>query len=123
MNEAKHTPEPWFVNESEDKYERNTAMSKDDDQMSEADDQMLAEEYREHEGWVGAYATEKKIERLEAANNELLEALKDCCVIAKPENPPCCCPNYQPLPDGDCAEAKNGNCHIWKAIQKARGQG
>jgi len=58
-----------------------------------------------------------------AAAPDLLEALKDCCVIAKPENPDCCCPNYQPLPDGDCAEAKNGDCHIWKAIQKARGQG
>ena len=64
-----------------------------------------------------------RIRRLEASNAELLDALEDCCVIAKPENPDCCCPNYQPLPDGDCAEAKNGDCHIWKAIQKARGQG
>ena len=60
--------------------------------------------------------------RLEDSNKELLDALEDCCVIAKPENPPCCCPNYQPLPDGDCAEAKNGDCHIWKAIQKERGK-
>jgi len=58
-----------------------------------------------------------------AAAPELLESLEDCCVIAKPGNPPCCCPNYQHLPDGDCAEAKNGDCHIWKVIQKARGQG
>ena len=39
-------------------------MSKDDDQMSEADDQMIVEEYMEHERWLGAYSTEKKIERL-----------------------------------------------------------
>ena len=64
-----------------------------------------------------------RVSELEASNAELLEALKDCCVIAKPENPACCCPNYQPLPDGDCAEVKNGDCHIWKAIQKAREQG
>ena len=95
-------------------------MSKDDDQMSEADYQMLAEEYREHEGWVGAYATEKKIERLEAANNELLEALKDCCVIAKPKNPACCCPVYRMGKHGGCAENEDGECHIWKAIQKAK---
>ena len=61
-----------------------------------------------------------RMKQMEASNAELLEALKDCCVIAKPKNPACCCPNYQPLPDGDCAEAKNGDCHIWKAIQKAR---
>jgi hypothetical protein len=65
----------------------------------------------------------QRVVELEASNAELLEALEDCCVIAKPENPACCCPNYQPLPDGDCAEAKNGDCHIWKAIQKERGQG
>lgn len=58
-----------------------------------------------------------------AAAPEMLVALEYCCVIAKPGNPDCCCPNYQPSPDGDCAEAKNGDCHIWKAIQKARGQG
>ena len=67
--------------------------------------------------------TKAKVAELEASNKELLEALEDCCVIAKPENPACCCPNYQHLPDGDCAEAKNGDCHIWKAIQKARWQG
>ena len=67
--------------------------------------------------------TKAKVAELEASNAALLEALEDCCVIAKPENPACCCPNYQPLPDGDCAEVKNGDCHIWKAIQKAREQG
>ena len=35
-----------------------------------------------------------RIRRLEASNAELLEALKDCCVIAKPENPDCCCPAF-----------------------------
>lgn len=62
----------------------------------------------------------ERVMELEASNKELLEALEDCCVIAKPENPACCCPNYQPLPDGDCAENEDGECHIWKAIQKAR---
>jgi hypothetical protein len=64
-----------------------------------------------------------RMKQMEASNAELLEALEDCCVIAKPENPACCCPNYQPLPDGDCAENEDGECHIWKAIQKARVQG
>ncbi len=31
------------------------------------------------------------VKELESSNAELLEALEDCCVIAKPENPGCCC--------------------------------
>ena len=83
-------------------------MSKDDDQMSEADDQTLAEEYREHEGWVGAYATEKKIERLESANNELLEALEGMLELR---------------PDDCSSQIYKIRQKAEKAIQKARGQG
>ena len=105
----------------------DTAMSKDDDQMSEADDQMLVEEYMEHERWVGAYATEKKIERLEAANNELLEALKTCCIATQGKKKAFCeCFQHNSRPcldmEGVCWFGKNGNCHIWKVIQKARGR-
>jgi len=63
-----------------------------------------------------------RIRRLEASNAELLEALEDCCVIAKPENPSSCCPVYRPGEHGGCAENEDCECNIWKAIQKARGQ-
>ena len=64
-----------------------------------------------------------RMKQMEASNAELLEALKDCCVIAKPKNPACCCPVYRTGKHGGCAENEDGECHIWKAIQKARGQG
>lgn len=55
-----------------------------------------------------------------AAAPDMLDALEDCCVIAKPENQACCCPVYRPGEHGGCAENEDGECHIWKAIQKAR---
>ena len=103
MSEAKHTPGPWIVDTD---YIIQDGGTSDENTIAIVGDQ---------EEW-------KANAHLIAAAPDLLEALEDCCVIAKPENPPCCCPNYQPLPDGDCAEAKNGDCHIWEAIQKARGQ-
>ena len=63
-----------------------------------------------------------RIRRLEASNKELLEALEDCCVIAKPKNPASCCPVYRPGEHGGCSENEDGECHIWKAIQKAKGE-
>ena len=64
-----------------------------------------------------------RVMELEASNAELLEALKDCCVIARPGNPSSCCPVYRPGEHGGCAENEDCECNIWKAIQKARGQG
>ena len=65
----------------------------------------------------------QRVAKLEASNMELLEALEDCCVIAKPKNPSSCCPAYRPGEHGGCAENEDCECNIWKAIQKARGQG
>lgn len=62
-----------------------------------------------------------RVKELEASNAELLAALEDCCVIAKPENPACCCPVYRRGNEGGCVENKDGECHIWKAIQKKGG--
>ena len=108
MSEAKHTPGPWNV----------------DKDMIRAVDPITSIACICDVAWPLGNLQEcpEANAHLIAATPDLLEALKDCCVIAKPENPACCCPNYQPLPDGDCAEAKNGDCHIWKAIQKARGR-
>ena len=64
-----------------------------------------------------------RVMELEASNKELLEALEDCCVIAKPKNPSSCCPAYRPGEHGGCAENEDCECNIWKAIQKARVQG
>ena len=64
-----------------------------------------------------------RVSELEASNAELLEALEDCCVIARPKNPSSCCPAYRPGEHGGCAENEDCECNIWKAIQKARGQG
>ena len=66
--------------------------------------------------------TKAKVAELEASNAELLEALKDCCVIARPKNPSSCCPAYRPGEHGGCAENEDCECNIWKAIQKASGQ-
>ena len=67
--------------------------------------------------------TKAKVAELEARNKELLLALEDCCVIAKPKNPSSCCPAYRPGEHGGCAENEDCECNIWKAIKKARGQG
>jgi len=64
-----------------------------------------------------------RIQGLEASNAELLEALEDCCVIAKPKNPSSCCPAYRPGEHGGCAENEECECNVWKVIQKERGQG
>jgi hypothetical protein len=64
-----------------------------------------------------------RVMELEASNAELLEALEDCCVIARPKNPSSCCPAYRPGEHGGCAENEDCECNIWKAIQKERGQG
>jgi len=61
-----------------------------------------------------------RVKELEASNAELLEALKDCCVIARPKNPSSCCPAYRPGVHGGCAENEDCECNIWKAIQKAK---
>lgn len=86
--------------------------------MSEADDQMLAEEYGEHERWVGAYATEKKIERLEAANNELLATLSGCCMIETKQSG-WCQHGQEEVVGGVCHMSRF--CNIWLSIQKVKG--
>ena len=120
MNEAKHTPGPW------------------ENEHTQYDERISFDELRP--SWVNIIRASNVIiaetshrdisleeqeanAALIAAAPDLLEALKDCCVIAKPENPSSCCPVYRPGEHGGCAENEDGECHIWKAIQKARGQG
>lgn len=50
---------------------------------------------------------------------EMLSELENCCVIAKPGNPPCCCPNYGKSSEGHCVEEKH--CSVWRVINKAKG--
>lgn len=102
MNEAKHTPGPWIVDTD---YIIQDGGTSDENTIAIVGDQ---------EEW-------KANTHLIASAPDLLEALEDCCVIAKPENPGCCCPVYRPGEHGGCAENEDGECHIWKAIQKAKG--
>lgn len=111
MSESKHTPGPWRTDtdifhdrlDIRDESGRRIAVCMHDYPMS-----MARHDANAH---------------LIAAAPDLLGALEDCCVIAKPGNSASCCPVYRPGEHGGCSENEDGECHIWKAIQKARGQG
>lgn len=106
MSEAKHTPGPWQRHGSH---------------IYTADPEraILAQVFNPGKR-PGDYPLTENA-NLIAAAPELLGALEDCCVIAKPGNPASCCPVYRPGEHGGCSENEDGECHIWKAIQKARG--
>ena len=104
MKGLKHTPGPWIVDTD---YIIQDGGTSDENTIAIVGDQ---------EEW-------KANAHLIAAAPDLLEALKDCCAIARPKNPSSCCPAYRPGEHGGCAENEDGECHIWKAIQKERGQG
>ena len=109
MSEEKHTPGPW---------ETQTHISLDRLEIRDADGRRIAECAMD---FPMSAKTHDANAHLIAAAPDLLEALKDCCVIARPGNPSSCCPVYRPGEHGGCAENECVECDIWKAIQKARG--
>ena len=112
MSDKEHTPVEWFfcgsfvyqVDSDGNKRKVADCTSKPLNQIAIVGDQ---------EEW-------KANAHLIAAAPDLLEALKDCCVIARPGNPSSCCPVYRPGEHGGCAENEDCECNIWKAIQKAK---
>ena len=107
MSEAKHTPGPWTVCDPVPEFDCRRIFA--------------GNQYIACVGDSDHLTNQEADANLIASAPDLLEALEDCCVIAKPENPACCCPVYRMGKHGGCAENEDGECHIWKAIQKAKG--
>ncbi len=68
------------------------------------------------------------VKELESSNAELLVTLEACCIATQGKKKAFCeCFQHDSRPcldmEGVCWFGKNGDCHIWKAIQKERGQG
>jgi hypothetical protein len=113
MSEAKHTPGPWQRHESH---------------IYTADPEraILAQVFNPGKR-PGDYPLTENA-NLIAAAPEMLDALETCCMAMQGERKAYCdCFQQGDMHsldmDGNCAFSKTGKCRIWKAIQKARGQG
>ena len=64
-----------------------------------------------------------RMKQMEASNAELLEALEDCCVIAKPENPDLLLPKLPAFAGWRLRGSKKRGLPYLESNPKERGQG
>ncbi len=114
MSTNKHTPGPW-------KTQRHISL--DRLEIRDADGRRIAECAMD---FPMSAKTHEANAHLIAAAPDLLEALKACCIATQGKEKEFCeCFQHDSRPslemEGVCWFKENGNCHIWRAIQKARG--
>jgi hypothetical protein len=125
MSEAKHTPGPWFVNESEDKYDqarnwRQIVTVKNKPGNIEVVPVIKWEFLSDKDGVYGDNAITKADAHLIAAAPDMLDALEAAQRFIQNGIKY----GYINMPDNNCGDsALETPAKIEKAIQKARGQG
>jgi hypothetical protein len=120
MSKAKHTPGPWEV------FDNGLIFVKKDGHPICGCGTSFVGGGGECADWQ--VERNKANANLIAAAPEMLDALETCCMAMQGERKAYCdCFQQGDMHsldmDGNCAFSKTGKCRIWKAIQKARGQG